>query len=87
MNGNYETIMSVAIVGALGTAIVAVVKAMFSKNENATAQHEFIIRLVEMTSKQSENISQIYTSIGHVHERLEKVERRLEDIENEVKKE
>ena len=87
MGGNYETIMSVAIVGALGTAIVAVVKAFFSKNENASSQQEFIIRLVEMTSKQSENITQIYTSISHVHERLEKVERRLEEIENEVKKE
>lgn len=82
-----EKFLSVAVIGALGTAIVAVVKAFFgTKNENASSQQEFIIRLVEMSSKQSENLSQIYTSIGHVHERLAKVERRLEDIENEVKK-
>ena len=81
-----ETIMSVAIIGALAAAVTAVIKAFWSKNQNVSSQHDFIIRLVEMSSKQSENISQIYTSIGRVHERLEKVERRLEDIENEVKK-
>lgn len=82
-----ETLISVAVISAVATGIAAVIKVLFTKNQNVSSQQEFIIRLVEMSSKQSENLSQIYTSIGHVHERLEKVERRLEDIENEVKKE
>ena len=87
MNGNYETIMSVAIVGALGTAIVAVVKVLFSKNENASSQQEFIIRLVEMTSRQGENIEDVRKSLNRVHDRIDEVEKRLDTIEKEMKKE
>ena len=83
-----EKFLSVAVIGALGTAIVAVVKAFFgTKNENASSQQEFIIRLVEMSSRQSENIEDVRKSINRVHTRIDDVEKRLDGIEKEVKKE
>ena len=81
-----ETLISVAVIGAVAAGIVSVVKVFFTKNENTTSQQEFIIRLVEMSSRQGENIEDVRKSVNRVHERIDGVEKRLEDIEREVKK-
>lgn len=85
MDGNYETIMSVAIVGALGTAIVAVVKAVFSKNENAKQLYDYQIKLVEIVSKTGQSVDAINGSIVRLHTRIDEVEKRLDSIEQEMK--
>ena len=87
MNGNYETIMSVAIVGALGTAIVAVVKAFFSKNENAKQLYDYQIKLVEIVSKTGQSVDSINNGMARLHSRIDDVEKRLDSIEQEMKKE
>lgn len=85
MGGNYETIMSVAIVGALGTAIVAVIKAFFSKNENAKQLYDYQIKLVEIVSKTGQSVDAINGSIVRLHTRIDEVEKRLDAIEQEMK--
>jgi len=84
--GNYETLMSVAIVGALATAIVAVVKAFFSKNENSQQLYDYQIKLVELVSKQSQSVDSIVGGMTRIHSRIDEVEKRLDAIEQEMKK-
>lgn len=81
-----ETLISVAVIGAVAAGIVSVVKVFFSKNENMNSQQEFIIRLVEMSGRQSESIEDVRKSVNRVHERIDEVEKRLDCIEKEVKK-
>ena len=82
-----ETFLSVAIVGALGTAIVAVVKAFFSKNENSQQLYDYQIKLVELVSKQGQSVDSINSGMARLHSRIDDVEKRLDAIEKEVKKE
>lgn len=79
-----ETIMSVAIIGALAGAIASVVKVFFTKNENTQSQYEYQLKLVELTSKQGESIENMYKSITRVHERIDEVNKRLDEIEGKL---
>lgn len=81
-----ETLISVAVISAVATGIVAVVKVLFTKNQNVSSQQEFIIRLVEMSSRQGENIEDVRKSLNRVHSRIDEVEKRLDGIEQEMKK-
>lgn len=81
-----ETLISVAVISAVATGIVAVVKVLFTKNQNVSSQQEFIIRLVEMSSRQGENIEDVRKSLNRVHSRIDEVEKRLDGIEQEIKK-
>lgn len=81
-----ETLISVAVISAVATGIVAVVKVLFTKNQNVSSQQEFIIRLVEMSSRQGENIEDVRKSLNRVHDRIDEVEKRLDTIEKEIKK-
>lgn len=81
-----ETLISVAVISAVATGIVAVVKVLFTKNQNVSSQQEFIIRLVEMSSRQGENIEDVRKSLNRVHDRIDEVEKRLDTIETELKK-
>lgn len=82
-----ETIMSVAIIGALAGAVVSVIKVFFTKNQNVSQQHEYELKLVELVSKQSQSVDGINASIVRIHERVDKIDERLSDIEKEIKKE
>ena len=82
-----ETIMSVAIIGALGGAVVSVIKVFFTKNQNVSQQHEYELKLVELVSKQGQSVEGINASIVRIHERVDKIDERLSDIEKEIKKE
>lgn len=79
-----ETIMSVAIIGALAAAIASVIKVFFTKNENTQSQYEYQLKLVELTSKQGESIENMYKSITRVHERIDEVNKRLDEIEGKL---
>lgn len=82
-----ETIMSVAIIGALAGAVVSVIKVFFTKNQNVSQQHEYELKLVELVSKQSQSVDGINASIVRIHERVDKIDERLSDIEKEIKRE
>lgn len=82
-----ETIMSVAIIGALAGAVVSVIKVFFTKNQNVSQQHEYELKLVELVSKQGQSVEGINASIVRIHERVDKIDERLSDIEKEIKKE
>lgn len=82
-----ETIMSVAIIGALGTAIVAVVKAFWSRNENNKQLYDYQIKLVELVSKTGTSVDSINNGMVRLHSRIDDVEKRLDAIEKEMKKE
>ena len=79
-----ETIMSVAIIGALACGIASVVKVFFAKNENTQSQYDYQLKLVELTSKQGESIENLYKSITRVHERIDEVNKRLDEIESKL---
>lgn len=81
-----ETLISVAVISAVATGIAAVIKVLFTKNQNVSSQQEFIIRLVEMSSRQGENIEDVRKSLNRVHTRIDEVEKRLDGIEQEIKK-
>ena len=81
-----ETIMSVAIIGALAAAVTAVIKAFWSKNENNKQLYDYQIKLVELVSKQSQSVDTISGSIVRLHTRIDEVEKRLDGIEQEIKK-
>ena len=81
-----ETLISVAVISAVATGIAAVIKVLFTKNQNVSSQQEFIIRLVEMSSRQGENIEDVRKSLNRVHSRIDEVEKRLDGIEQEIKK-
>ena len=80
-----ETIMSVAIIGALAAAITAVIKAFWSKNQNVSSQHDYELKLVELVSKQGQSVEGINASIVRIHERVDKIDERLSTIETELK--
>lgn len=82
-----ETIMSVAIIGALAGAVVSVIKVFFTKNQNVSQQHEYELKLVELVSKQGQSVEGINASIVRIHERVDKIDERLSDIEKEIKRE
>lgn len=80
-----ETIISVAVIGALAAGIVSVVRAFWSKNQNVSSQHEYELKLVELVSKQGQSVEGINASIVRIHERVDKIDERLSTIETELK--
>lgn len=80
-----ETIMSVAIIGALAGAVVSIIKVFFTKNQNVSSQHEYELKLVELVSKTGNSVEGINASIVRIHERVDKIDERLSDIERELK--
>lgn len=87
-----ETAVIAAIVGAVGVALVNVIKALYSRNQNRQDQLQHEENLVKLSSSMtnvnqaiSELRNEVMSVVNGISKDLDRIDRKLEDFHSEQK--
>lgn len=89
-----ETIISVAIIGAIATLLVNLINALFKRNTNKKDEQDFILQLVSSNKEQSDILQQINYTLGQnnselraINDKISTLSVRVDKLEDRVFKE
>lgn len=89
-----ETIISVAIIGAIATLLVNLINALFKRNANKKDEQDFILQLVSSNKEQSDILQSINYTLGQnnaelraINDKISTLSVRVDKLENKVYKE
>lgn len=89
-----ETIISVAIIGAIATLLVNLINALFKRNTNKKDEQDFILQLVSSNKEQSDILQQINYTLGQnnselraINDKISSLSVRVDKLEDKVYKE
>lgn len=89
-----ETIISVAIIGAIATLLVNLINALFKRNTNKKDEQDFILQLVSSNKEQSDILQQINYTLGQnnaelraINDKISTLSIRVDKLEDKVFKE
>ncbi len=89
-----ETIISVAIIGAIATLLVNLINALFKRNTNKKDEQDFILQLVSSNKEQSDILQQINYTLGQnnselraINDKISSLSVRVNRLEDKVYKE
>ena len=86
-----ETIMSVAIITALFTGAAALIKAMFTKNNNKEMEYQHTERMIELLGKQNDSserliqaVNDLSAQVGEIKAEVGNVVSRVDELEKKI---
>lgn len=86
-----ETIISVAIIGALFSGATLLIKALFTKNNNKELEYAHTERMIELLSKQNDSserllqsVENLNTKVGEIQGELGAVVKRVDELEKKI---
>lgn len=89
-----ETIISVAIIGAIATLLVNVIRELFKRNTNKKDEQDFILQLVSSNKEQSDILQSINYTLGQnnaelraINDKISTLSVRVDKLESKVYKE
>lgn len=89
-----ETIISVAIIGAIATLLVNLINALFKRNTNKKDEQDFILQLVSSNKEQSDILQSINYTLGQnntelraINDKISSLSMRVDKLEDKIYKE
>lgn len=89
-----ETVISVAIIGAIATLLVNVIRELFKRNTNKKDEQDFILQLVSSNKEQSDILQSINYTLGQnnaelraINDKISTLSVRVDKLEDKVYKE
>lgn len=79
-----QTVIAVAVIGAIGAALVNVIKAMFSRNQNQKDQHEYDLALVNAVQGNNVVLQEIKQELISINGKVDNLAARIDKIENDL---
>ena len=79
-----QTIIAVAVISAITTGLVQVIKAIFSKNQNLQAQYDYQLKLVEAVNSNNEVLVDIKSELVSINGKVDNLSTRITKIENDL---
>lgn len=79
-----ETIISVAIITALCAGAAALIKALFTKNNNKELEYQHTERMIELLSKQNDSSERLIQSVDNLSAQVSEIRGELGNVINRV---
>ena len=79
-----QTIISVAVISALTTGLVQVIKAIFGRNQNTKDQYDYQLKLVEAVNGNNEVLVDIKAELVSINGKVDNLSSRIDHIEKDL---
>ena len=79
-----QTIIAVAVISAITTGLVQVIKAIFSRNQNTKDQYDYQLKLVEAVNGNNEVLVDIKSELISINGKVDNLSTRITKIENDL---
>lgn len=79
-----ETFISVAIITALFAGAAALIKAMFTKNNNKELEYQHTERMIELLSKQNDSSERLIVSVDNLSAQVSEIKSELGNVVSRV---
>lgn len=79
-----QTIIAVAVIGAIAGGLVNVIKAMFGRNQNTKDQYDYQLKLVEAVNGNNEVLVDIKSELVSINGKVDNLSSRIDHIEKDL---
>lgn len=79
-----QTIIAVAVIGAIAGGLVNVIKAMFGRNQNTKDQYDYQLKLVEAVNGNNEVLVDIKSELISINNKVDNLSARIDRIEKDL---
>lgn len=79
-----QTIIAVAVIGAIAGGLVNVIKTMFSRNQNTKDQYDYQLKLVEAVNGNNEVLVDIKSELISINGKVDNLSSRIDHIEKDL---
>lgn len=79
-----QTVVAVAVIGAIAGGLVNVVKAFFSRNQNTKDQYDYQLKLVEAVNGNNEVLVDIKSELISINGKVDNLSSRIDHIEKDL---
>lgn len=79
-----QTIVAVAVISALTTGLVQVIKAIFGRNQNTKDQYDYQLKLVEAVNGNNEVLVDIKSELVSINGKVDNLSTRIDKIESDL---
>lgn len=79
-----QTIIAVAVISALTTGLVQVIKAIFGRNQNTKDQYDYQLKLVEAVNGNNEVLVDIKSELISINGKVDNLSSRIDHIEKDL---
>lgn len=79
-----QTIIAVAVIGAIAGGLVNVIKAMFGRNQNTKDQYDYQLKLVEAVNGNNEVLVDIKAELISINGKVDNLSSRIDRIEKDL---
>lgn len=79
-----QTVIAVAVIGALAGGLVNVIKAMFGRNQNTKDQYDYQLKLVEAVNGNNEVLVDIKSELISINGKVDNLSSRIDHIEKDL---
>lgn len=79
-----QTIIAVAVIGAIAGGLVNVIKAIFSRNQNTKDQYDYQLKLVEAVNGNNEVLVDIKAELISINGKVDNLSSRIDRIEKDL---
>ena len=79
-----QTVVAVAVIGAIAGGLVNVVKAFFSRNQNTKDQYDYQLKLVEAVNGNNEVLVEIKSELVSINGKVDNLSSRIDHIEKDL---
>ena len=79
-----QTVIAVAVIGAIAGGLVNVIKAFFSRNQNTKDQYDYQLKLVEAVNGNNEVLVDIKSELISINGKVDSLSARIDHIEKDL---
>ena len=79
-----QTIIAVAVIGAIASGLVNVIKAMFSRNHSKDSEYDYQLKLVEAVNGNNEVLVDIKSELVSINGKVDNLSSRIDRIEKDL---
>ena len=79
-----QTVIAVAVIGAIAGGLVNVIKAIFSRNQNTKDQYDYQLKLVEAVNGNNEVLVDIKSELISINGKVDNLSSRIDHIEKDL---
>lgn len=79
-----QTVIAVAVIGAIAGGLVNVIKAIFGRNQNTKDQYDYQLKLVEAVNGNNEVLVDIKSELVSINNKVDNLSARIDRIEKDL---
>lgn len=79
-----QTVIAVAVIGAIAGGLVNIIKAMFGRNQNTKDQYDYQLKLVEAVNGNNEVLVDIKSELISINGKVDNLSNRIDHIEKDL---